>query len=325
MTVDRTSQLLSSIETFSNLDSHELDCVAKYITELNFSTGATIMRQGQQQDGGFYIIKNGRVGVSVRLPGDVKSKITELSNNEFFGEVTLLEGGVPTAYITALEDTSCYFLDKNYFDALKISYPIIAYKITYSIAKLVCSRLRNISTSVGGKLDDVQSRTNAKTTASAKPISLETKDIDFLAQLDIFSNLTHHEVVKLLKCMHLYSYPKYSYVFYEGDVPDNCYIIVQGAIQVILEQDDKISKIAVLGPGNIFGHMSLIDHGPRSATCQVREDATLLQASLDEILYLKDHDEFLYHKFFYAICHDLVSTLRKADKLLIRLNVESRD
>lgn len=324
MNADKTIQLLSKIETFSHLDSIELECVTKYIKELKFSTGDIIMRQGQLQDGGFYIIKKGCVGVSVRLPGGVKSKITELYTNDFFGEVTLLEGGVPTAYITAQEETTCFFLDKNYFDALKISYPIIAYKITYSIAMLVCARLRKINSSIGGKLDDIESRQYINDETTSKAISLKTKDIEFLSQLEIFSNLTQHEVEKLMKYMHLYSYSKYTYIFHEGDKPDNCYVVVQGAIQVILEQDNKISKIAVLGPGNIFGHMSLIDHESRSAACQVRENAILLQANLDDIHYLKDHDELLYHKFFYAICHDLVSTLRQADKLLIRLNVESR-
>lgn len=52
----------------------------------------------------------------------------------------------------------------------------------------------------------------------------------------------------------------------EGDAGDSMYAIVEGEVEVLL--GDHV--IEVLGPGDFFGEMSLIDQSPRSASARAK-------------------------------------------------------
>ncbi len=55
-------------------------------------------------------------------------------------------------------------------------------------------------------------------------------------------------------------------VFEEGASGDDAFIIERGTVEVSVLRNGKTIRLAVLGPGEIFGEMSLIDDRPRTAT-----------------------------------------------------------
>lgn len=69
-------------------------------------------------------------------------------------------------------------------------------------------------------------------------------------------------------------------LFREGEKGDVMYVIREGAVRIrkdSYEGDTETSKtLAVLGPGEFFGEMSILNEKPRSATAEVVEDAKLL-------------------------------------------------
>jgi CRP-like cAMP-binding protein len=66
-------------------------------------------------------------------------------------------------------------------------------------------------------------------------------------------------------------------VFDIGDQGDHMYILVSGKIGLSLDEAPGGKAVfAVLGPGEHFGEMNLLDGLPRSATAQVLEDSRLL-------------------------------------------------
>lgn len=79
-------------------------------------------------------------------------------------------------------------------------------------------------------------------------------------------------------------------LFQAGDVGNRMYIIVFGQVKVHLQ--DKI--LNTLGPGEIFGEMSLLDSEPRTASVTTTESTRLLQLS-QEAMYelMADHSEVM--------------------------------
>ncbi len=66
-------------------------------------------------------------------------------------------------------------------------------------------------------------------------------------------------------------------VFDIHEPSDRAYIVQSGKVGISLHPDSKIQEfIAVLGPGECFGEMSIFDDLPRSATAHVVEDSVLL-------------------------------------------------
>ncbi len=71
-------------------------------------------------------------------------------------------------------------------------------------------------------------------------------------------------------------YPSGSYVFREGDLGTEMYVIHAGEIEII-RRGQKNTRLAVLEKGDFFGEIGLLEHSPRSASARVRADATLLR------------------------------------------------
>lgn len=64
------------------------------------------------------------------------------------------------------------------------------------------------------------------------------------------------------------------YVFNEGDPSNNFYIIESGEVEVVrkTEQDGKEKVLAILGPGDFFGEMALLDNRVRSSAVRARTE-----------------------------------------------------
>jgi CRP/FNR family transcriptional regulator, cyclic AMP receptor protein len=69
----------------------------------------------------------------------------------------------------------------------------------------------------------------------------------------------------------------------QGDEGFRAYYIEKGRVEVLAKREGHELKIAELGPGDIFGEMSLINNEPRSATVRAMEDVTLTVISRDEV------------------------------------------
>lgn len=315
----------SNVILFPRLRPEESALVLNYVTMMHYRAGENIVAQGKKSKG-LYVIDQGRVAVSVRLPGDVPKRIALLGPLDFFGETAFLDGGPATANVIALEDLRCYFLSEEYCAMLKVGYRKIAYKITFSIAKSYCERLRNINDIVAGGLSDTQRIVIGKLKKPTRlpTIYLSEKDLSFLKGLPIFNQLTDEDIIKVFPYLKCSAYKKYDIIFAEGDEPTACYFVIQGAVQIVVTRENSISKLGILGPGSLFGYLSLIDRAPRSATSYVREPAIILRADLNKISKLQLNDPELYYKCFIAASGSLAELLRRADKLLLRLAVESR-
>ena len=71
--------------------------------------------------------------------------------------------------------------------------------------------------------------------------------------------------------------PRGAVIMAEGDRVDSLYIVVSGRLKVMMgEADGKEMILAIIGPGEIFGEMGLIDDGPRSASVIAIEPCELL-------------------------------------------------
>jgi CRP/FNR family transcriptional regulator, cyclic AMP receptor protein len=83
--------------------------------------------------------------------------------------------------------------------------------------------------------------------------------------LKVVSELTVERVV-----------PRGTVVLTEGDVGDSLFAIVSGRVKVFIgDEDGREIILKILGPGDFFGEMSLIDQEPRSASVAALEPTTL--------------------------------------------------
>jgi CRP/FNR family transcriptional regulator len=73
-------------------------------------------------------------------------------------------------------------------------------------------------------------------------------------------------------------------IFSEGDAGDALYVVIDGKIKIFrTASDGRENMLAVLGPGEMVGELSLFDPGPRTATVAAITDCTLASLAHDAL------------------------------------------
>ncbi|HEX5435981.1 MAG TPA: Crp/Fnr family transcriptional regulator [Gemmatimonadaceae bacterium] len=100
---------------------------------------------------------------------------------------------------------------------------------------------------------------------------------DFLATVPLFAGLDHTELVRFAELTRERSYPKGSVILFEDDPGDSLFVVRQGRVKVVLiGEDGREVILGVLGVGEHFGELSLIDGAPRSAHVIAMQDSQLI-------------------------------------------------
>jgi len=101
--------------------------------------------------------------------------------------------------------------------------------------------------------------------------------VDFLATVPLFRSLAPAEVAAFSQLVREKSYPKGSVILFEDDPGDSLFVVRDGRVKVVLVAEDGREVIlGILGVGEHFGELSLIDDQPRSAHVVAMEDSGLL-------------------------------------------------
>jgi CRP-like cAMP-binding protein len=139
---------------------------------------------------------------------------------------------------------------------------------------------------------------------------------EFLATVPLLQGLDDAELTRLAELMRERSYPKGSIILFEDDPGDSLFIVRSGRVKVVLVGEDGREVIlTILGPGEHFGELSLIDGQPRSAHVIAVEDTQLVVLRREDFRKRVDQSPALA----WALLTALSRRLRRADEQIGRL------
>jgi CRP/FNR family transcriptional regulator len=96
-------------------------------------------------------------------------------------------------------------------------------------------------------------------------------------QAPLFSALDAEAAAALRASMTEKRVPRSGVIFSEGEPGDRMYVILDGKVKLgQTSPDGRESLLAVLGPGEVFGELSLFDPGPRTATATAVTDTVVV-------------------------------------------------
>jgi CRP-like cAMP-binding protein len=100
---------------------------------------------------------------------------------------------------------------------------------------------------------------------------------EILQNSPLFQAIDLSASLELRNSMGNIQFVKGQVIFYEGDTGDSLYVILKGKIKIeARSKDGRKNLLAILGPGDMFGELSLLDPGPRAATAVALTDIHLL-------------------------------------------------
>ena len=135
--------------------------------------------------------------------------------------------------------------------------------------------------------------------------------LGMLRNVPLFAVLDEVQLNALATVVSRRSFPKNRVVLQAGDPTDSLFIVITGRTRVQMADDEgKEVILAVLGPGDFFGEMGLIDDEPRAASVLTTEPCEFV------VIIKDDFNALLKNNFEIAmvIMRGLVKRLREADR-----------
>jgi len=132
-----------------------------------------------------------------------------------------------------------------------------------------------------------------------------------LRSVPLFASLSEEPLRMLTTVVTRRSVTRGTIIMAAGDPVDSLYIVLSGRLKVMMsDADGKEVILSILGPGEFFGEMGLIDEAPRSASVVAIEPCELLAINR------RDFKKCLAENFemAMAVMRGLVRRLREADR-----------
>ncbi|MFZ1908808.1 MAG: Crp/Fnr family transcriptional regulator [Burkholderiales bacterium] len=132
-----------------------------------------------------------------------------------------------------------------------------------------------------------------------------------LRAVPLFSSIPDEQLRALATVVTRRSVARGATIMVAGDQTDSLYIILSGRLKVMMsDAEGKEVILSILGPGEFFGEMGLIDDSPRSASVLAIEPCELLSIAK------RDFNKCLAENFemAMAVMRGLVRRLREADR-----------
>ena len=130
--------------------------------------------------------------------------------------------------------------------------------------------------------------------------------IDHLRNIPLFQGCSQKDLERIAKASDEVSLPAGSLIVDQGQTGREAFVILSGT--VLVKRNGK--KISTARPGTIVGELSLLDHGPRTATVTCETDCTFLLLSQRTFLGVVDSVPALAHKLMAS----LATRIRELDR-----------
>ncbi|WP_437913586.1 cyclic nucleotide-binding domain-containing protein [Sorangium sp. So ce302] len=141
-----------------------------------------------------------------------------------------------------------------------------------------------------------------------------------LREIGLFGGLGDHVLQGLADTLELLDLEPGAVAFREGDSGREMFVLLSGEMEVLKRSKrDVEARIAVLGPNDWFGEMSILDVMPRSATVRAIAPSRLLRVSAHDLDALYRRDLKSYTLLVLNIAREMSRRLRVADSLLAEL------
>lgn len=112
--IEKTIEILEKVPLFAGLKKRQLTSLARIFIDRACDAGELIVPQGRSGYG-FFIVAQGKAEAVLERTDGSKLVVNTFETADFFGELSLLDGGPRTASVIATEATQCLILPRENF------------------------------------------------------------------------------------------------------------------------------------------------------------------------------------------------------------------
>jgi CRP/FNR family transcriptional regulator, cyclic AMP receptor protein len=143
--------------------------------------------------------------------------------------------------------------------------------------------------------------------------------VDLVRAVPIFGELEDSEINKIAEIGINRRYTKNGIIFLEEEEGAALFIIISGEVKVVRTDDEgKEVILSILGEGDFFGEMAILDGLPRSATVVSIDESELFMIHRRDFLHLIEKSP----QVATSLLRELTRRLRKADEQIKSLSLK---
>ena len=146
--------------------------------------------------------------------------------------------------------------------------------------------------------------------------------LDFLSDVSIFNELSDKDLEPFTEYFSERTYPKNSMIILEEEYGDIVFFIKSGTVKITrVNEEGKEVILSLLGYGEFFGEMALLDGEARSANVLAQEKCTIVVVQKNDFMELLRTN----HKISFSLMSELAKRLRKSDLQIEALSLSDAE
>lgn len=256
------------------------------MTERKFSNGDIIFREGELGDT-FFQIRSGKIGIFAHYGEDDEQELTELTKDQYFGEMAVIDVYPRSATAVALEDTEVLEVTAGETNEFFQADP----ERILSVMRHLGTRLRDLTNDYAEISDTLEaakkgSKEERTATRLKKHSAVYRAHKKFAETISVEKdrNLTKYEHSKGVT-MGVETYRKGTVIFKEGELGDCMYDVHFGSVGIYKSYGTPEEKLLTeLMPNSFFGEVGMVNGEHRSATAITLENDTTIETIRPENL-----------------------------------------
>jgi CRP-like cAMP-binding protein len=139
---------------------------------------------------------------------------------------------------------------------------------------------------------------------------------ELLTGVELFSEMGDDELNELNELAQIRKIPKDTTIFHAGDPVDAVFVVASGRVKVVVTSSDgKEFILTVLGAGQVFGEMALLESAPRSASVVTLSAVEVLVINRNDFQRLLDSHPRISQKLMMILSRRLRRANSKMESL----------
>ena len=297
-------QFLRSIPLFRLVDAPHMPELLRLVRPVMLDAGQELFREGEPGDALWVLGEGVEVSLAARVDGaEAPVALATAVTGETLGEMALVDDGVRSATAVVTRPGPAHQISAMDFHVLRDAWHPVAFQVLRQVCLELCRRLRATEERVapgGERPDEVDLPAGARVRPEQVSAFAPFAALPQVVKLALAQKLRAVEVPDGLR------------LFAEGQRPDGAFFLVEGGVE-LARGGRTIGRVA---PGSMFGLVSVLDGGPRSATAHARGPTRLFRLADADFDHLFATGNRYAYRLVDLASRQLVARLRQLNRMV---------
>lgn len=315
----RLALRLRAFDILATLADEHLFVVAKAVKEMAVKPGDVVFDENDEGDD-LFLVEKGEVRLVKQTPFG-EQPLALAQKGEFFGEMNFIDPAHRSADALASSEGVLFRIRRSDLDPFFELKKEVAVHFYWHFWKSLSRRTREANNLLKTFFSEAgAAQKSALSTDEANRSKAISIELDRKIKLLQEQGLSAKELRLLAAFSTEELYNQDELIFKEGGRGDKLYIILDGKVRITKHIPGVGEEaLAILGKGDFFGEMALVDNEPRSADARAHVNGTTVltisRTVLNEILSV---DVESAYQFLIILCRILTQRLREINLKIIQ-------